>query len=75
MSEDTAFTWSSYDQHRMRIEYETRHKIAEVIEQKIEQARSRGVTNHFIAGMELGLAVVLNLHKEAEVSEKQPELF
>jgi hypothetical protein len=33
------------------------------------------VTNHFIAGMELGLAVVLNLHKEAEGSEEQPELF
>jgi hypothetical protein len=33
------------------------------------------VTNHFIAGMELGLAVVLNLHKEAESSEEQPELF
>jgi hypothetical protein len=75
MSDDTAFTWSSYDQHRTRIEYETRHKIAEVIEQKIQQARSRGVTNHFIAGMELGLAVVLNLHKEAEGFEEQPELF
>ena len=75
MSDDTAFTWSSYDQHRTRIEYETRHKIAEVIEQQIQQARSRGVTNHFIAGMELGLAVVLNLHKEAEGSEEQPELF
>jgi hypothetical protein len=75
MSDDTAFTWSSYDQHRTRIEYETRHKIAEVIEQKIDEARSRGVTNHFIAGMELGLAVVLNLHKEAEGSEEQPELF
>jgi hypothetical protein len=75
MSDDTAFTWSSYDQHRTRIEYETRHKIAEVIEQKIEQARSRGVTNHFISGMELGLAVVLDLHKEGTASEEQPELF
>jgi hypothetical protein len=75
MSDDTAFTWSSYDQHRTRIEYETRHKIAEVIEQKIDEARSLGVDIHYIFGMELCFDLVLNLDREPKVSKEQPELF
>ena len=75
MTNIDSITWSSYETHKIQIESELRWKIAEVIEQKIEQARSRGVTNHFISGMELGLAVVLDLHKEGKASEEQPELF
>lgn len=75
MTESNSITWSSYDTHKIQIESELRWKIAEVIEQKIDASRTAGISNHFISGLELARAVVLDLHTKEEITKEHPELF
>jgi hypothetical protein len=75
MTESNSITWSSYDTHKIQIESELRWKIAEVIEQKIDASRTAGISNHFISGLELAKAVVLDLHTKEEIIKEHPELF
>jgi len=75
MTESNSITWSSYDQHKVQIESELRWKIAEVIEQKIDDARRADISNHFISGMELAKAIVLDLHMKESSNSEHEVLF
>lgn len=74
MSNIDSITWSSYDTHKMQIESELRWRIAEVIEQKINLSRTAEISNHFISGLELAKAIVLDLHIKEETVEVYPSL-
>ena len=67
MTEANSITWSSYETHKIQIESELRWKIAEVIEQKINRARTIGMSNHFISGLEAVSYTHLTLPTNREV--------
>lgn len=75
MTEANSITWSSYETHKIQIESELRWKIAEVIEQKINRARTIGMSNHFISGLEVCKSAVLGLDDKNEVFPEHPALF
>ena len=75
MSEDTAFTWSSYDQHKVQIESELRWKIAELIEQKIDASRTNEILSDYVLGLQLAKAIVLDLDTNKSSNLEHPELF
>ena len=65
--------WSSYSQDRERIEYETRHKIAATIQEKI--ASERQMNTHFISALELANSIVLGFDPYEPNRHNQPALF
>lgn len=75
MTESNSITWSSYEQHKVQIESELRWKIAEVIEQKIVNARRDYDSPYFVSGLELAKSIVLDLHSKESSNFKHPELF
>ena len=75
MCDDTAIRWSTYDTHVSEIESRTRHKIAEHIQQKIDAARTAGISNHFISGLELAKATALGFDPSEVSSFDQPTLL
>lgn len=75
MTNIDSITWSSYETHKIQIESELRWKIAEVIEQTTDASRTAGISNHFISGLELAKAIVLDMHTKEKETEKTPELF
>jgi hypothetical protein len=45
--------WTQLGQVRAEAQYETRHLIGEDIQKIIDRCRERGISQHFIAGLEL----------------------
>lgn len=75
MTESNSITWSSYEQHKVQIESELRWKIAEVIEQKIKESHASEVLNHYVFGLELAKAIVLDFNNKESSNEQHPALF
>lgn len=71
----TSIQWSTYEQERSRIEYETRLKIAESIQRKINIVRESGISNHLLIGLELANAIVLNMNSSEIDESEQPTLM
>ena len=75
MMADAMTNWSNYSDEKERTEYETRHKLSELIQQNIDAASARGLNNHFISGLELANSIVLGFDPYEYAGENQPPLF
>ena len=67
MCDNVAFTWANYEQQKINVETETRHKIYSDIQDIIAQSKLQGISNHFIAGLECAQSKVLGF----SISEKE----
>lgn len=59
MSDDTAVKWSNYEEFRSRVEYETRNKISEKIQRKINIVKESQISKDLYIGLEIANAIVL----------------
>ncbi len=75
MCDDTAVRWSNYDTHRSQIEYEVRNKIYDELKALVETSKLKGISNHFIAGLECAQAQVLGFKPEELGQNDQSVLF
>lgn len=66
MCDNTAVRWNEYDTVMSQRDSETRHKIANEIQQYISRSREARLNNHFISGLELAYSIALGLNKGAE---------
>jgi uncharacterized protein YgfB (UPF0149 family) len=70
MSESSGITWSTSEAIRSESDYNTRLKIADDIQAVIDRCSARGMSTHFISGLELARGITLKLTKEhSEYSE------
>jgi hypothetical protein len=70
MSESSGLTWSNVEAVRNESEYNTRLQIADDIQAVIDRCADRGMSTHFISGLELARGITLKLTKEhSEYSE------
>lgn len=69
MSQEPAVYWSNYEQHKQQTEYEVRHKIAGSIEAFINMGIQRGLSEHFIGGLELAYSIAMGQTSEPPVEK------
>jgi hypothetical protein len=74
-SDYTSISWSTYDQERSRIEYETRHKIAEDIQRKVNIVRESGLSRDLLYGLEIAKTIVLDMNTSDNDATEQPTLL
>lgn len=67
--------WSSFDQERSRIEYETRLKIAELIQRKVNIVRESNLSPHLLFGLEVAKTIVLDMNTSDNDATDQPTLL
>jgi hypothetical protein len=61
MCENTVTTWANHSQEKERIEYETRLKISNAIQRKINIVKEGNISGEFLLGLELANALVLDV--------------
>ena len=74
-SDYISISWSTYDQERSRIEYETRHKIAEDIQRKVNIVRESGLSRDLLYGLEIAKTIVLDMNTSDNDATEQPTLL
>jgi hypothetical protein len=74
-SDYTSIQWSTYDQERSRIEYETRLKIAEGIQRKVNIVRESGLSRDLLYGLEIAKTIVLDMNTSDNDATEQPTLL
>lgn len=72
---DAMTNWSNFSQDKENQEYETRHKLSRLIQEKISTASTRGMNTHFISGLELANSIVLGFDPYENTNNNQPSLF
>lgn len=72
---DAMTDWTKYSQDKESIEYELRLKISDAIQRKINIAKESNISNHFLLGLELANAVVLDRLNDALDEEEENLLF
>ena len=74
-SDYTSISWSTYEQERSRIEYETRLKIAENIQRKVNIVRESGLSRDLLYGLEIAKTIVLDMNTSDNDATEQPTLL
>jgi hypothetical protein len=74
-SDYTSISWSTYEQERSRIEYETRLKIAEDIQRKVNIVRESGLSRDLFYGLEIAKTIVLDMNTSDNDATEQPTLL
>jgi hypothetical protein len=74
-SDYTSISWSTYEQERSRIEYETRLKIAEGIQRKVNIVRESGLSRDLLYGLEIAKTIVLDMNTSDNDATEQPTLL
>jgi hypothetical protein len=74
-SDYTSISWSTYEQERSRIEYETRLKIAEDIQRKVNIVRESGLSRDLLYGLEIAKTIVLDMNTSDNDATEQPTLL
>jgi hypothetical protein len=74
-SDYTSISWSTYEQERSRIEYETRLKIAEGIQRKVNIVRESGLSRDLLYGLEIAKTIVLDINTSDNDATEQPTLL
>lgn len=57
-SENTAVSWSNYESSMNNVRYEQRMYLSKMLSNEISLIRSRGVSEHFLSGMELAKGLI-----------------
>jgi hypothetical protein len=74
MSEVAAY-WSNYEQVKIEIESNIRHKIYGLIQYAIEESKSKSLPDEFIAGLQCAQALTLDAPSHKMDNTLQDELF
>jgi len=74
MSEVAAY-WSNYEQVKIEIESNIRHKIYGLIQDSIEESKSKALPEEFIAGLQCAQALTLDITSQKVDRTLQHELF
>ena len=74
MSEVAAY-WSNYEQVKIEIESNIRHKIYGLIQDAIEESKSKALPEEFIAGLQCAQALTLDMTSQKVDKALQHELF
>jgi hypothetical protein len=74
MSEVAAY-WSNYEQVKIGIESDIRHKIYGFIQDAIEESKSKSLPEEFIAGLQCAQALTLDTPSHKLDNTLQHELF
>ena len=74
MSEVAAY-WSNYEQVKIEIESNIRHKIYGLIQDAIEESKSKSLPQEFIAGLQCAQALTLDVPSHKLDNTLQDELF
>jgi len=74
MSEVAAY-WSNYEQVKIEIESNMRHKIYGLIQDVIEESKSKALPEEFIAGLQCAQALTLDITSQKVDRTLQHELF
>jgi hypothetical protein len=74
MSEVAAY-WSNYEQVKIEIESNMRHKIYGLIQDVIEESKSKALPEEFIAGLQCAQALTLDITSQKVDKTLQHELF
>jgi hypothetical protein len=74
MSEVAAY-WSNYEQVKIEIESNIRHKIYGLIQDVIEESKSKALPEEFIAGLQCAQALTLDITSQKVDKTLQHELF
>jgi hypothetical protein len=74
MSEVAAY-WSNYEQVKIEIESNIRHKIYGLIQDSIEESKSKSLPQEFIAGLQCAQALTLDVPSHKLDNTLQHELF
>jgi hypothetical protein len=74
MSEVAAY-WSNYEQVKIEIESNIRHKIYCLIQDAIEESKSKSLPDEFIAGLQCAQALTLDVPSHKLDNTLQDELF
>ena len=56
--DDTAVSWSNYESSMNNVRYEQRMYLSKMLSNEISLIRSRGVSEHFLSGMELAKGLI-----------------
>jgi hypothetical protein len=75
MCENVVTTWANHSQEKERIEYETRLKISNDIQRKINIVKEGNLSGQFLLGLELANAMVLDTLNDALDDGLQNPLF
>jgi len=74
MSEVAAY-WSNYEQVKIEIESNIRHKIYGLIQDSVEESKSKSLPQEFIAGLQCAQALTLDVPSHKLDSTLQDKLF
>jgi hypothetical protein len=74
MSEVAAY-WSNYEQIKIGIESDIRHKIYGLIQDVVEESKSKSLPEEFIAGLQCAQALTLDIPSHKVDKKFQDELF
>jgi hypothetical protein len=74
MSEVAAY-WSNYEQVKIEIESNIRHKIYGLIQDAVEESKSKSLPQEFIAGLQCAQALTLDVPSHKLDNTLQHELF
>jgi len=74
MSEVAAY-WSNYEQVKIEIESNIRHKIYGLIQDSVEESKSKSLPQEFIAGLQCAQALTLDTPSHKLDNTLQHELF
>jgi hypothetical protein len=74
MSEVAAY-WSNYEQVKIEIESNIRHKIYGLIQDSIQESKSKSLPQEFIAGLQCAQALTLDVSSHKLDNTLQDELF
>jgi hypothetical protein len=72
---DVAAYWSNYEQVKTEIQSDTRHKIYSLIQDVIEESKSKTLPDQFIAGLQCAQALTLENLSQKVDKRLQDELF
>ena len=56
--DDPAVSWSNYESSMNNVRYEQRMYLSKMLSDEISFIRSRGVSEHFLSGMELAKGLI-----------------
>jgi hypothetical protein len=74
MSEVAAY-WSNYEQVKIEIESNIRHKIYGLIQDVVEESKFKALPEEFIAGLQCAQALTLDIPSHKVDKKLQDELF
>jgi hypothetical protein len=72
---EVAVYWNNYEQHKIEIESTIRQKIYNLIQDVVEESKSKALPDEFIAGLQCAQALTFDVPSHTVDRTLQEELF